>query len=301
MNLNELKDLKDLACKAALKAGKVIQSVGGATSIKKKSAGFTFASQVVTDVDLQAQRALFEVIEPTLEKWDLALLSEEKEDDGSRFEKEYFWAIDPLDGTLAFIEESDGFAVSIALISRDGVPQIGVVYDPVNDELYEAIKHNGAFCNGNPLHIPPAAESRQCHFIVDRTTESLLQKGQLRELLVQQINEIGLSLTEVFTHYGAVMNVCNCLEHPMAFFLKVPKEEEGGGCIWDYGATACIYKEAGGVVTDCRGQELALNSPHSVYMNEGGVLFASTKELSLSCVELMRSKLTSVGDEEVGL
>ena len=292
MNCKELTALKDLACQAALNAGKVIQSADRKAPFERKSGGFTLASQVVTEVDIQAQQAIFDVIEPTLAKWDLALLSEEREDDGSRFQKEYFWAIDPLDGTLAFVEEADGFAVSIALISRQGEPLIGVVYDPLKDELYEAIKDNGAFCNGRPLQIPPAKSAQQCHFIVDRTTKKLLQEGPLRALLAERFHEIGLTLNEVFTHSGAVMNVCNSLEYPMSFFLKIPKPEEGGGCIWDYGATACIYKEAGGVVTDCLGNELALNSPNSVYMNKCGVLFASTKELSLSCVEFIKTKFS---------
>ena len=278
MNLEELTFLKDLACQAALAAGKVIQSAERTTAVHKKDSGSSRASQVVTDIDLKAQQAIFEVIEPTLQKWDLAILSEERADDLSRLERDYFWAIDPLDGTLAYVEQSDGYAVSIALVSRQGEPQLGVVYSPVNDRLYEAIAGQGAFCNKERLEIPKI-ETGQFHFIIDRSTQTLLKKGSLKERLVQQLRAHGLTLVEHFSHSGAVENVCTSMELPSSCFLKVPKKEQGGGCIWDYGATACLYTEAGGQVSDIYGRRLELNSRDSVYMNERGVLYASSSEL----------------------
>ena len=52
-----------------------------------------------------------------------------------RLELNYFWCIDPLDGTLPFIEGKVGYAVSIGLVSRDGTPLIGVVCDPYHQTL----------------------------------------------------------------------------------------------------------------------------------------------------------------------
>ena len=54
------------------------------------------------------------------ERYDLALLTEELEDDGSRHVKDYFWCIDPIDGTLPFTQKKPGYGVSIALVARDG-------------------------------------------------------------------------------------------------------------------------------------------------------------------------------------
>ena len=278
MNLKELIFLKDLACKAALAAGEVIKSADREVAVEIKDGGSTRASQVVTEVDFKAQQAILEVIEPTLPKHNLGLLSEEQVDDCSRFEKEYFWAIDPLDGTLAFLEGKDGFAVSISLIGRDGIPRLGVVYDPVNDRLLEAIKDNGASCNKEPLLLPRAV-SMQCHFIIDKSTKVLLQETKVKEQITQKLKEQGLSLVEEYTHYGAVMNICKALEYSNACFFKLPKAQRGSGCIWDYGAMACIYTEAGGLVTDCFAQPLSLNSPDTVFMNRCGVVFASREEL----------------------
>ena len=68
---------------------------------------------------------------------------------------EYFWLIDPLDGTKEFIKKNDEFTVNIALINN-GVPELGVVYLPAKDILYYAIKGQGSFKveqNGDPKKI----------------------------------------------------------------------------------------------------------------------------------------------------
>ena len=68
---------------------------------------------------------------------------------------EHFWLIDPLDGTKEFIKKNDEFTVNIALI-HDGVPELGVVYLPVKEILFYAIKEQGSFKveqNGEPQKI----------------------------------------------------------------------------------------------------------------------------------------------------
>lgn len=65
---------------------------------------------------------------------------------------EYRWIIDPLDGTTNFSAGIPIFAVSIGIEHR-GVPVVGVVYDPVLDELFTAVKGQGAFLNGSPIHV----------------------------------------------------------------------------------------------------------------------------------------------------
>ena len=73
--------------------------------VKNKPSGSSRASQIVTEVDLMSQEMILKHIHPTCEEYDLGLLIEESNDDLSRFEKDYFWCIDPLDGTLPFVEQ----------------------------------------------------------------------------------------------------------------------------------------------------------------------------------------------------
>ena len=61
-----------------------------------------------------------------------------------------FWLVDPLDGTRDFIARKDSFCVCIALVEH-GQPTLGVIHAPVTDELYWAVKGQGAFKDGKPL------------------------------------------------------------------------------------------------------------------------------------------------------
>ncbi|MDE6326225.1 MAG: inositol monophosphatase [Duncaniella sp.] len=79
-----------------------------------------------------------------------SILSEEM--GAENHDSEYRWIIDPLDGTTNFSAGIPVFAVSIG-IEHNGTPVVGVVYDPVLDELFTAVKGQGAFLNGTPIHV----------------------------------------------------------------------------------------------------------------------------------------------------
>ena len=88
LNSENLRTLADVAIKAAQKAGKLISETRP-TAIQHKESGKNLASQVLTEVDLKSQEIILEILKPTLEEFDLALLTEESPDDGSRLEKDY--------------------------------------------------------------------------------------------------------------------------------------------------------------------------------------------------------------------
>lgn len=71
---------------------------------------------------------------------------------------EYVWYIDPLDGTTNFASKIPHFSVSIALADNQLNPLVGAVYDPNRDELYSAIKGEGAWLNGKPIHVSPTLD-----------------------------------------------------------------------------------------------------------------------------------------------
>jgi myo-inositol-1(or 4)-monophosphatase len=74
-------------------------------------------------------------------------------------EGEYLWALDPLDGTAAFVAGLPLWCVSIGLLQR-GVPVLGVVYVPLLDEYYTAAPADSARLNGHPIHARSLAETR---------------------------------------------------------------------------------------------------------------------------------------------
>ncbi len=269
MNLSQL---TQVATEAAIAAGQVIQkAIGEEVPVEEKQGGESYASQVVTAVDKAAEATILSYLLPTCEAFGLALLSEETEDDGSRFEKNFFWCIDPMDGTLPFIRKQPGFSVSIALVAKDGTPHIGVVVDPSTNTLYHAIRGEGAWKNNTPWAIQNTND--HLTYVTDRPLKDTPRAAEIQQFLQQQVEKSGLSGVQEISGGGAVLNAIRVLENGPACMLKFPKKEQGGGSIWDFAATACIFQEADRPATSFNGNPLDLNRQGSTFMNHEGVLY----------------------------
>ena len=275
--------LSNIAICAASRAGQLITKYSRQQLVvKNKIAGDSFASQVVTEVDHLSQEIILKTLTPCCKTFDLALLTEESDDDQKRFVKDYFWCIDPLDGTLPFIESVSGYAVSIALVSRLGSPMIGVIYDPLEQTLYHAIKGGGAFRNNKlwDLAVTPPAEKNYLTLVCDRSFT--LQKNYLKLLneLENISREFGFKGLKTIQHGGAAMNACWVLENNPGCYFKFPKPQDGGGSLWDYAATACLFNEIGGAATDIYGKPLDLNRADSTFMNNRGIIYSYDQKLA---------------------
>ena len=274
-----LTDLTKQAVQAAREAGELIRSYQDReVDVLHKEGGDTYASQVVTEVDRKAQDAILHILGPSCEEFDLAVLTEENEDDGSRFEKKFFWCIDPMDGTLPFIRKEPGYSVSIALVARDGSPQIGVVYDPVYDVLWQATKGQGVRRNGEPWTLD--ASSKELTFTYDRSFTDRPERDRVLQELADYAQSLGLKKLVAAQFGGAVINACHALEAAPGCHFKFAKPQEGGGSLWDYAATACLFEEAGAVVSDVHGEPLDLNRSDSTFMNHRGAVYATDQDLA---------------------
>jgi len=310
----QLELLLQLATEAALKAGKFINSVDrNSLQVHSKQAGSSLSAQVVTQVDLDSQAIILDILQPTIEQYDIALLTEENasEEDvatHARFNKDYFWCIDPLDGTLPFIEGGYGFAVSIALVDITGKPIIGVVHSPSTGDTYQAINAQPLIStvlkNGLPW-LPEQSEqlnknSQSLRLYIDRSFQQDSRYPAVIEQLTALAAQQELAL-QVIKNCGAVMNAIGVLENAPACYVKLPKPQLGGGSLWDFGATAAITQALSDqyltlspqtccAVSDYQGAPLDLNRTDSNYMNHKGVLYSrgwqhqvlSTKALTLT-------------------
>lgn len=271
--------LTQKAVKAASNAGQLIRSYRDKdVHVMQKEGGSTLASQVVTEVDRKSQDSILQVLLPTCDELDIALLAEEDEDDRGRLESAYFWCIDPLDGTLPFINGQPGYSVSIGLVANDGTPLIGVVYDPVHDVLYQATKGQGLMRNNE--RWSPTQDSQALTFTYDRSFAEDPNFNQVKDELEAYAHSLGLNEFNPIHYGGAVMNACHVLENGPGCHFKFPKSQDGGGSLWDYAATACLYEESGAVVSDVFGDSLDLNRADSTFMNHRGALYATNKELA---------------------
>ena len=275
----DLQSLAETAVAAARSAGQIIsESSNQEIEVEHKDGGHSYASQVVTEVDRKAQDAILEILRPACDEYDFALLTEESEDDHSRFQKEYFWCIDPLDGTLPFTKKEPGYSVSIALVSKCGKPQIGVVYDPVHDVLWEAAIGRGLKKNNQPWKI--ISNLDVLTFTYDRSFEKHPERQRVLDELNSYAQAIGLAKVHAAQYGGAVINACHALESAPGCHFKFAKPEEGGGSIWDYAATACLFEQAGAFVSDVYGDALDLNRLDSTFMNHRGAVYATDTTLA---------------------
>ena len=278
----KLNELEAVAVEAAKQAGAMIQAEAGKTrEVQHKEGGDTLASQVVTEVDLEADRIIREMLGESIAKYDLGLLTEETRDDASRHRCEYFWCIDPLDGTLPFIKGEPGYSVSIALVSREGVAQVGVVFDPLTATLYQARRGAGARRNGELWTVEKdrVSEGGDVPFslVVDR---SFGEQPELVEKFGGIATATGLSGVEIVGYGGAALNACWVVEKAPAVYFKFPKKNDGGGSLWDFAAAACLFGELGLRATDIHGEPLKLNRRESTFMNLDGVVLASDEKIA---------------------
>ena len=192
-------------------------------------------------------------------------LAEEGEQDDSRHTRHAFWAVDPLDGTQYFIEGRPGYATSIALVSRSGEPILGVVYDPVEENLFEAVTGRGVTMNGVTLEAPvhAAGTSGRTRWFADRSLQDHPRFADYEALF--DVRFVG----------GAVMNGLQLLTEPNSVYVKGPKKALGGCAIWDLAAVSLMLREMSGRVLTYDGAPLPLNRAESVFFNDVGIALGS--------------------------
>jgi len=143
---SEVRELRDLALRLARAAGAVQrEKYETEIEIRTKSA----AIDLVTEVDHECEALIVDALQA--ERGDDAILAEEgrgSDTPGARWR----WIIDPLDGTTNYAHGYPRFCVSIG-VEYDGERALGVVYDPLLDEMYCAVRGEGATRNGKPIRV----------------------------------------------------------------------------------------------------------------------------------------------------
>lgn len=208
---------------------------------------------LVTEVDRASEELIIDTIRRDFPDHDV--LAEETGADvrGSR----YRWIIDPLDGTTNYAHGFPWFCVSIAL-EVDGEVRLGAVYHPLMDELYQAVKGEGAFLNGRRLHVSRHAPLKQCllatGFPYDRTRDNENNFAhffnfQFAARAVRRAGAAALDLACV---------AAGRLDGYWELKLKP----------WDVAAGQLLVTEAGGRVTNHAGDPFTIND-HRILASNG--------------------------------
>lgn len=163
---------------------------------------------------------------------------------------EYFWLIDPLDGTKEFISGSGDFTVNIALIRR-GNPVLGVVYAPFTGEMYSGIVGEGAamvredLVNGHARKDKPIKVRKpQKAGLVVMSSKSHGNSDKLEKFL-------GNYKVARLVRRGSSLKICQIASAKADLYPRL-----GPTCEWDTAAGDAVLRGAGGVMTDESGSPL---------------------------------------------
>jgi 3'(2'), 5'-bisphosphate nucleotidase len=185
----------------------------------------------LTEADLASN----EVIIKALERYNLPILSEEGKEIAydERKDWEYYWCIDPIDGTKEFIKKNGEFTVNIALIHKY-IPVLGVVYAPVLDEMYISKKGEGAFKNGQKLPITTNNNP-------EKSLQVVASKSHLSEETQAFIDNLAKS-TESITQVskGSSLKLVMVAEGVADIYPRLAPTME-----WDTAAADAIVRESG--------------------------------------------------------
>jgi myo-inositol-1(or 4)-monophosphatase len=226
------------AVEAALAAGQVqrqyFRALNHELKIDKKG-----PIDLVTAADLQVEREFRQLVHTRFPTH--SVLGEEQGSgvpDGAAPSR-YRWIIDPIDGTTNFAHGLALFCCSIAL-EIDGVVAVGVVYDPMAEELFTAERGAGAWLNGAPLRVSAC----------DQMLEALLCTGfpysvhEQRQRMVAVFEEF-LGIAQGVRRLGsAALDLCYVGAGRFEGFWEHKLQP------WDFAAAALVVEEAGGRVTD---------------------------------------------------
>jgi myo-inositol-1(or 4)-monophosphatase len=184
-------------------------------------------------------------------------LSEESEDDSHRLSRERVFIVDPIDGTRAFMNGKDTWVVSAA-VTDAGVPVAGVLYAPSLDELFIATADGRVEKNGEPLRIAPSeAGARFRLSAADDMVNTLAADTRGRVERISRIPSLAYRLAMI-------------ADGSLDATLVKPHAHD-----WDIAAAHLILRNAGGRLTDVRGNEPVYNAP----LPRHGVLVAAREGL----------------------
>jgi 3'(2'), 5'-bisphosphate nucleotidase len=205
---------------------------------KAKHEPVTAADRAADDLIATGLRAAFP---------DDGLLTEESDDDLSRLEKNRVWIVDPLDGTVEFINETGEFAVQIALTVH-GSPVLGVVYQPAKERLFYSVQGQGAYQiyrgQAMGLHVSTEPDPARMCMVASRSHYSPFVERARQALGITTVNRVG----SVGLKVGLLARgVCD-----LYLATTVVKE-------WDLCAPHALLLEAGGVLTNLCGEPLVYN------------------------------------------
>jgi 3'(2'), 5'-bisphosphate nucleotidase len=219
ININDIE-------KVAKEAGEAIMKI----YIRDFKVDYKDDKSPLTEADTKSNEIICDALDKLYPE--IPMLSEENKEVTFKDRKdwEYYWCIDPIDGTKEFIKKNDEFTVNIALIHND-TPVLGVVYAPAINAMYTAKQNEGAFLNGVKLPL----SKKQKEFTV------VASKSHLSEETQKFIDDLKVKYPELSANSkGSSLKLCMVAEGEADIYPRIAPTME-----WDTAAAHAIVLEAG--------------------------------------------------------
>ncbi len=237
-------EILEAAKSIAREAGKlVLDRFGGERELTQK--GFR---DFVTDADYAAQSL---IVERVREQFPTHGFLAEEEDATLSDNADIVWIIDPVDGTTNYSRNIPLFCVSIG-VAQAGDPLVGVIYDPVRDELFWATKGGGAFLNGQAISVSTTDNLADAIIAHDWS-----RSPTLRDVILQIITQLAHQTRSLRAMGSAAIAICWVANGRLDAYFNPSLSA------WDIAAGQLILAEAGGIMSGFNAEPFALDDPSS--------------------------------------
>jgi len=245
----QLETLKQIALKAAeiVKKGYFSQK-----EVQHKG-----TVDLVTEYDIQTEAFIMEQLQIHFN--DYTLIGEESYDSSQGYNHKKAIYIDPIDGTTNFVHGIPHVGISIG-VWEDGEPTLGVVYNPILDELFYAAKGEGAYCNGVKLSVSKE-ESLQQALIGTGFPYAKVNKGLEHDWVLKTLTNLLSHILDIRRLGAAAPDLCYLAQGKIDAFYEIDLKP------WDVSAGILMVLEAGGKITDANGEAFRFESKSIVVSN----------------------------------
>jgi len=264
----------ELAKQAAIAGGAILTEYfrSGLAQARQKDPAKTY--DLVSRADVESEEAIVRLIRDAFPGHEI--LAEEGQRGAT--DAEHLWVVDPLDGTTNFLHQIPHYAISIAYY-RSGQAICVVVYNPSRNDWYEAVQGQGARFQGEAIHVAKCQRLDEAlvgiGFYYDRGAMMQATLDATRDLFEQQIHGI--------RRFGtASLDLAQVAAGAIGAYFEYELSP------WDFAAGRLLVEEAGGHVTDCRGDRLQLKKSS---------VLASNTLLHPSVLAITRQHLLPEGSE----
>jgi myo-inositol-1(or 4)-monophosphatase len=222
---------------------------------RKIHVSFKGRINLLTEIDLASEQSIIDTISADFPNH--GFLAEESGATRPGDDQENRWIIDPLDGTTNYAHRYPFFSISLAFES-EGVIHYGMVFDPLRDQAFEAIRNRGAMLNGTPISVSPESDPGRSLLA---TGFSYSHADTPRLLNMRTFEGFSKQCQGIRRSGSAALDLCHVAMGVLDGFWEMSLSP------WDTAAASLIVGEAGGRITDGKGKLFRLDSPIIVASN----------------------------------